>query len=160
MRTREARLQLTRTGNAWRPIPHSSINPVVNTAPAISSFAARTCPACVAAKRFDNSGSGRVKAMMKKQNEPGSSTFARSARVLKSQPTDESRHVDQTTRLLGLHVLSREGPLMATRPRPDRLLGDLFHAFSGNAVVKLLRQLNPVRIVIRGDQFFKVLSTQ
>ena len=125
MRTGEAQLQLTRIDNAWRPIRHWSISLVVNTAPVISSFAAQTCPVYAAAKRFDNSGSVRVKATMKKQNEPESSTFARSARVLISQTTNhESRYLDKTTWLLGLYVLPREGPVMAARSHTDRILGD------------------------------------
>ena len=63
--------------------------------------------------------------MMKTQNELGSSTFARSVRVLISPASDyETRDVDQTTRLLGIHVLPREGPFVAARSRIDRILGE------------------------------------
>ena len=124
MRTGEAQRQLTLIANVWRPIPHWSINPVVNTALAISSFAAQTCLACAAAKRFDNSGKRQLNPITKKMSGRGSSTFVRSVRVLISQITDhESRYLDQTTRILGLYVLPREGPFMAARSYTDRILG-------------------------------------
>ena len=144
MRTSEARRHLTRTGNAWPPIRGLSINPAVNTARVISSFAAQTSLVCAAAKRFDNSAKRQHKAMTKKQNERGSSTFARSVRVLKSRTGNhETPYLDQATRLLGIYVLPREGPVVAARPRVDRILGEVLTLKPGFPIRSLACSTTP-----------------
>jgi len=76
----------------------------------------------------------------------------RSARVLIFQAIDhEIRQVDQTTRLLGIHVLPREGPAVAANSRADRVLGELLNA-RFRATRQLAQQLQQLVVVHRLHQ--------